>query len=175
MVIDDPQKWEGPKIIIISGNKAIFKFVHKKGPIMAACHLYDHLVFRFLVIFIVCFPHPQGNELIEEEDKHGHATVFLISKNIRDDQMNMADLKSKLQSGGLRAFVKKKVTITQLSINNYDLQTDKKETVFTVFTPPHTGFYKLEIFASRIPKTNGKINLPLVATFLVQVLNPRHP
>ena len=44
MVIDDPRKWEGPKIVIIGGGKAIFKFVHRKGPIMTSCHLYDHVV-----------------------------------------------------------------------------------------------------------------------------------
>lgn len=44
MVIDDPLKWEWPKIAIIGGSKAMFKFVHKTGPIMSSCHLYDHVV-----------------------------------------------------------------------------------------------------------------------------------
>ena len=38
-----------------------------------------------------------------------------------------------------------------------------------MYTPPHVGFYKLEIYASRVPKTTGKINLPLVATFMLEV------
>ena len=49
-------------------------------------------------------------------------------------------------------------------------QAKKEETIFTVYTPPHVGFYKLEIYASRVPKTTGKINLPLVATFMLEVL-----
>ena len=45
MIIDDPQKWEGStKIVIISGHKAYFKFVHQKGPILSSLHLYDHMV-----------------------------------------------------------------------------------------------------------------------------------
>ena len=48
-------------------------------------------------------------------------------------------------------------------------QAKKEETIFTVYTPPHVGFYKLEIYASRVPKTTGKINLPLVATFMLEV------
>ena len=45
----------------------------------------------------------------------------------------------------------------------------KDETIFTVSAPPHVGHYKLEIFASLIPKTRGKLNLPVVATFMVEV------
>ena len=45
----------------------------------------------------------------------------------------------------------------------------QEETVFTVHAPPHVGHYKLEIFAAQIPKTRGKLNLPVVATFLVEV------
>ena len=44
MVIDDPNKWEGPKIVLAGGTKAIFKFVHKAGPIITSLHLYDHEV-----------------------------------------------------------------------------------------------------------------------------------
>ena len=44
MVIDDPHKWEGPKIVMVGGTKAIFKFVHSNGPIMVSVHLYDHAV-----------------------------------------------------------------------------------------------------------------------------------
>ena len=43
------------------------------------------------------------------------------------------------------------------------------ETIFTVYAPPHVGHYKLEIFAAKIPKTRGKLNLPVVATFMVEV------
>ena len=45
----------------------------------------------------------------------------------------------------------------------------EKETLFTIHAPPHVGHYKLEIFASSIPKTRGKLNLPIIATFLVEV------
>ena len=48
------------------------------------------------------------------------------------------------------------------------LETDE-ETIFSVFAPPHVGHYKLEIFAAKIPKTRGKFNLPVVATFMVEV------
>ena len=44
MVIDDPHKWAGPKIVMIGGTKAMFKFVQKGGPIMSSVHLYDHVV-----------------------------------------------------------------------------------------------------------------------------------
>ena len=44
MVIDDPRKWEGPKILMVGGTKAMFKFVHNNGPIMVSVHLYDHAV-----------------------------------------------------------------------------------------------------------------------------------
>ena len=45
----------------------------------------------------------------------------------------------------------------------------KNETMFTVTAPPNVGFYKLEMFASKIPKNNGMLQLPLVAIFLVEV------
>ena len=44
MVIDDPHKWEGHKILMVGGTKAIFKFVHTAGPIMSAAHMYDYEV-----------------------------------------------------------------------------------------------------------------------------------
>ena len=44
-----------------------------------------------------------------------------------------------------------------------------KETVFSIHAPPHVGHYKLEIFAAAVPKTKGKLNLPIVATFMVEV------
>ena len=55
------------------------------------------------------------------------------------------------------------------TLPNIAYQAKKEETIFTVYTPPHVGFYKLEIYASRVPKTTGKINLPLVATFMLEV------
>ena len=54
-------------------------------------------------------------------------------------------------------------------------QAKKEETIFTVYTPPHVGIYKLEIYASRVPKTTGKINLPLVATFMLEVRSKMNP
>ena len=45
----------------------------------------------------------------------------------------------------------------------------KNETVFTVTAPPHVGFYKLEIYASRVPRDHGVLALPLVAILLVEV------
>ena len=47
MVIDDPRKWEGPKIVLAGGTKAMFKFVHKNAPIMTSVHLYDHQVSHY--------------------------------------------------------------------------------------------------------------------------------
>ena len=44
-----------------------------------------------------------------------------------------------------------------------------QETIFTVFAPPNVGFYKVEIFAAKIPKNHGMVPLPLVAIFLVEV------
>ena len=45
----------------------------------------------------------------------------------------------------------------------------KSETVFTVIAPPNVGFYKLEMYASRIPRDHGVLALPLVAILLVEV------
>ena len=44
MVIDDPLKWEGCKILMKVGSKAMFKFVHKQWPIMSSASLYDNQV-----------------------------------------------------------------------------------------------------------------------------------
>ena len=44
LVIDDSQKWDGPKIMLVGGSKAVFKFVHKSGPIISSVHLYDSSV-----------------------------------------------------------------------------------------------------------------------------------
>ena len=44
-----------------------------------------------------------------------------------------------------------------------------RETLFSVQAPPHVGYYKLEIFAGRVPKSRGRTNLPIVATFMVEV------
>ena len=44
MVIDDPLKWEGCKIVLKVGAKAMFKFVHKQWPIMSSASLYDNQV-----------------------------------------------------------------------------------------------------------------------------------
>ena len=41
--------------------------------------------------------------------------------------------------------------------------------MFTVVAPPNVGFYKLEIYASKVPKKHGMLNLPLVAIYLVEV------
>ena len=43
-----------------------------------------------------------------------------------------------------------------------------EETMFCVHAPPHVGHYKLEIYAASVPKTKGKLNLPIVATFMVE-------
>ena len=80
MVIDNPLKWEGPKIVLAGGTKAIFKFVHKAGPIMTSVHLYDH----------------EGNELVEEGGGHGHGTLYFLS---RQHAMNSAELRMKIESG----------------------------------------------------------------------------
>jgi hypothetical protein len=44
MVIDDPHKWDAYKIVMVGGTKAMFKFVHRNGPIMSAVHMYDYEV-----------------------------------------------------------------------------------------------------------------------------------
>ena len=44
MVIDDPLKWDGCKILLKVGSKAMFKFVHKQWPIMSSVSLYDNQV-----------------------------------------------------------------------------------------------------------------------------------
>ena len=44
MVIDDPLKWEGCKILLKVGSKAMFKFVHKQWPVMSSASLYDNQV-----------------------------------------------------------------------------------------------------------------------------------
>ena len=38
-----------------------------------------------------------------------------------------------------------------------------------MIAPPNVGFYKLEIYASRIPRDHGVLALPLVAILLVEV------
>ena len=45
-VIDDPHKWEGPKLILRGGTRASFKFLHKKKPIISSCHFYDYEVIK---------------------------------------------------------------------------------------------------------------------------------
>ena len=111
----------------------------------------------------------QGNELIEEGDGHGHSTLFFISK--KNPYPNPEELKSKIANGEVKAFVFKKVRLPNQNMLHPLIanQAKKEETIFTVYTPPHVGFYKLEIYASRVPKTTGKINLPLVATFMLEV------
>ena len=112
----------------------------------------------------------QGNELIEEGDGHGHSTLFFISK--KNPYPNPEELKSKIANGEVKAFVFKKVKFhnhIHSTLPHLAYQAKKEETIFTVYTPPHVGFYKLEIYASRVPKTTGKINLPLVATFMLEV------
>ena len=46
--------------------------------------------------------------------------------------------------------------------------------MFSVHAPPHVGHYKLEIYAASVPKTKGKLNLPIVATFMVEVRLKSH-
>ena len=46
LVIDDPHKWEGVKIVMVVGTKAMFKFLHKEGPLVASSHLYDYKVHK---------------------------------------------------------------------------------------------------------------------------------
>ena len=44
LVIKDPSVWEEDRIVLIGGSKAVFKFVNNEGPIVTACHMYDHMV-----------------------------------------------------------------------------------------------------------------------------------
>ena len=46
-------------------------------------------------------------------------------------------------------------------------KTEKEETVFTVFAPPALGYYKLVVFAARVPRGRERVSMPVVATFLV--------
>ena len=147
MVIDDPSKWQGPRIKLKVGSKAMFKFLHPEWPILASVTLSDW----------------QDNQLVQETDT---VTYFLNSSTPKDH------LKTELDSGvgaaqsclmisfektlrfqKLRAFVSKK--------------TSPGETVFTVWAPPGLGYYKLVISAARVPRVKAKVMMPVVATFLV--------
>ena len=44
MVIDDPAKWEGCRILLKVGSKSMFKLVHKQWPIMSSVNLFDNQV-----------------------------------------------------------------------------------------------------------------------------------
>ena len=44
LVVKDPSVWEGDKIALTGGKKAVFKFIHNEGPILSFLHMYDHLV-----------------------------------------------------------------------------------------------------------------------------------
>jgi hypothetical protein len=45
----------------------------------------------------------------------------------------------------------------------------ENETLFTIHAPTHIGHYKLEVLAASITKARGKLNLPIIVTFLVEV------
>ena len=47
MVIKDPSVWEDDRIVLVGGNKAVFKFVHEDCPILSSLHMYDHMVKYF--------------------------------------------------------------------------------------------------------------------------------
>ena len=59
---------------------------------------------------------PQGNELIEEGDGHGHSTLFFISK--KNPYPNPEELPSKIANGEVKAFVFKKVKCSVLQNHN---------------------------------------------------------
>ena len=59
---------------------------------------------------------PQGNELIEEGDGHGHSTLFFISK--KNPYPNPEELPSKIANGEVKAFVFKKVKYSVLLNHN---------------------------------------------------------
>ena len=50
LVIDNPRKWDGFKILLVVGTRVMFKFVHRAGPIVASSHLYNHKVTLYLVL-----------------------------------------------------------------------------------------------------------------------------
>ena len=60
MVIDDPTKWHGPRIILKVGSKAVFKFVHAEWPILSSVALFD----------------AQNNQLVQEKES---VTYYLNS------------------------------------------------------------------------------------------------
>ena len=74
MVIDDPSKWQGPRIKLKVGSKAMFKFLHPEWPILASVTLSDW----------------QDNQLVQETDT---VTYFLNSSTPKDH------LKTELDSG----------------------------------------------------------------------------
>ena len=84
MVVKDPGVWEDDRIVLIGGNKAVFKFVHNEGPILSSLHMYDHWV-RVLMMPIIIETTElnkfifQNNELVEEVDKTGMSTLFFLS------------------------------------------------------------------------------------------------
>ena len=59
---------------------------------------------------------PQGNELIEEGDGHGHSTLFFISK--KNPYPNPEELPLKIANGEVKAFVFKKVKCSVLLNHN---------------------------------------------------------
>ena len=74
MVIDDPSKWQGPRIKLKVGSKAMFKFLHPEWPILASVTLSDW----------------QDNQLVQETET---VTYFLNSSTPKDH------LKTELDSG----------------------------------------------------------------------------
>ena len=62
MVIDDPTKWNGPRIILKVGSKAVFKFVHAEWPILSSVALFD----------------AQNNQLVQEKE----AVTYYLNSSV---------------------------------------------------------------------------------------------
>ena len=73
MVIDDPAKWNGPKLSLKVGAKACFKFVHLQWPILSSVTLFDN----------------QNNQLIQQQ-----STTYFLNSSI-----DKAHLKNEIDNG----------------------------------------------------------------------------
>ena len=80
---------------MVGGTRAMFKFVHKEGPIMSVAHLFDDQVTKISEISNRVDNNEQGNELVKE-DEDGQSTLFHLSK---EEIHSSSDLRSKIRSG----------------------------------------------------------------------------
>lgn len=114
--------------------------------------------------------------MVEEVDKTGMTTLFFLSNK---HPIKKEEIQTRLKKGVSSCWaIMGSYKIPHVHHSNFCLQLiktyvtkveTKNETIFTVIAPPNVGFYKLEIYASRIPRDHGVLALPLVAILLVEV------